>query len=1059
MEEPYFFQQAGFHYPTKRFRKLPEDLPDSLKFAHLNPRVAAYLASKEKQKQEEDLFGDGLGKKSLMPEINQAFQHVKNHLDTTLSNDEDSQRYLFEEARRSALSILYQLGRIIYNYESLGEFIPKSLEYQLMLNYKDLTADVIHVPREWQTIVAREMFNRKVTDIPSDDDKQGIDEDGRSTRTDKQDKLKKKVPKSGLPEIVEDEDSNRTTGIATTRRSDSKQSGQSKKPGMSRADRGKNTLHADSSRLSVAGSVRSPGNRRGYHEDYLSALTETPSDARYSSMTTMGNPSYYMCTIQFQLSSKQCEEKGWIVQKGKEDEIARETLLEWCVQILQHCMKITREQYAQEIEIGFDKPAQVRYYGDTRKETLLKYRKSPVKPSINPAVRGQKPRIPHMYDDRNEGKQLMLTSHVDGTTVAYYPSGRPAVVSSGAGYGRPGYYTIAYTDDLDMKMLACFTPVGKGCCYHPNGVVKFLATEKGGHLAEDDGTVSQKWKWPHGNVKITSPVSFQINSFLTFRCVSQSSMVLHFNCMKESAKFPVGPVPGAVEPRQGDENEQLLTTFTFSSRAAKELLRLFAPKTKTKSKSKKKDKYKGQLAELQKMMEVQDQIQYDTEADKELARLQRKARNLVDDWLEHYRLALEMCTPTLNSLQDMPSVRRRYAQSARLAGDVVGSTRRGLVSRSPDTSNVFRTLRAPSAPAGNQKRDSSMAESRQPSPNRSSMVKFEEKSEMFTYGQGDERTVSPTAVSVMRRLSEVGSRAQSALGHCKSPTRQNTNMSLPERIRSATLYHSTCPLAVRQFAMTGVKSQCRCNRYAMPNITDIEFDEFILREAPPSQLQIVCAVSSLYPHATGAEDMLNHLYNNMNRNRTRPCTQCRGDTYRIFKYDINTAADMSDHTQPLLLTRHNVVPGMFLIYADGRLLFCDHIFNGYGNTSRKDFKKQIMKSRLDSLQGFSLPKDFRFSPSRGRHGARSAWGGEIGGAGVDNYGSPGTSVSNALMPRLHSSDSGEGPSLDKVKDLHPVAKLISLSLSLSPISYRPTAHLTSPLKQQPIAHSIPGTTG
>lgn len=58
---------------------------------------------------------------------------------------------------------------------------------------------------------------------------------------------------------------------------------------------------------------------------------------------------------------------------------------------------------------------------------------------------------------------------------------------------------------------------------------------------------------------------------------------------------------------------------------------------------------------------------------------------------------------------------------------------------------------------------------------------------------------------------------------------------------------------------------------------------------------------------------------------------------------------------------------------------------------------------------------FCSSPSRGRHGARSAWGGEIGGAGVDNYGSPGTSVSNALMPRLHSSDSGEGPSLDKVK--------------------------------------------
>lgn len=47
------------------------------------------------------------------------------------------------------------------------------------------------------------------------------------------------------------------------------------------------------------------------------------------------------------------------------------------------------------------------------------------------------------------------------------------------------------------------------------------------------------------------------------------------------------------------------------------------------------------------------------------------------------------------------------------------------------------------------------------------------------------------------------------------------------------------------------------------------------------------------------------------------------------------------------------------IYLAGKLLFCDHIFNGYGN-ARKDFKKQLMKSRVEALQGFSLPKDFRF---------------------------------------------------------------------------------------------------
>ena len=68
-----------------------------------------------------------------------------------------------------------------------------------------------------------------------------------------------------------------------------------------------------------------------------------------------------------------------------------------------------------------------------------------------------------------------------------------------------------------------------------------------------------------------------------------------------------------------------------------------------------------------------------------------------------------------------------------------------------------------------------------------------------------------------------------------------------------------------------------------------------------------------FPGITKAEEMLNEIYQNQNRNRTRPCVQSRSDMFRVFKYDINTAAEMSDHTQPLLLTRHNVVPGMFLV--------------------------------------------------------------------------------------------------------------------------------------------------
>lgn len=57
-------------------------------------------------------------------------------------------------------------------------------------------------------------------------------------------------------------------------------------------------------------------------------------------------------------------------------------------------------------------------------------------------------------------------------TDVSYPSGRPAMMYSAAGFGRPGYYTIVYEDGIDSKMLACFTPSGRGVCYHANGIVR-----------------------------------------------------------------------------------------------------------------------------------------------------------------------------------------------------------------------------------------------------------------------------------------------------------------------------------------------------------------------------------------------------------------------------------------------------------------------------------------------------------------------------------------------------------------------------------------------------------
>ena len=87
------------------------------------------------------------------------------------------------------------------------------------------------------------------------------------------------------------------------------------------------------------------------------------------------------------------------------------------------------------------------------------------------------------------------------------------------------------------------------------------------------------------------------------------------------------------------------------------------------------------------------------------------------------------------------------------------------------------------------------------------------------------------------------------------------------------------------------------------------------------------------------------------------------------------------------------------MYKNSRLLFCDHIFNGYGY-SQQDFVKQINKTKEDAKLGKFLPNNFRFKYSSfsimyksltkyllfvilshpiGNSGYRTAWGGQIGG--------------------------------------------------------------------------------
>ena len=163
--DTFFFQQTTFRQTPRRFKKQPEELPQDLRFAHLNPRVAAYLQSKEKEK-DDGVEDNQFARKSLLPQISETFNLVRQQLNAALSNDEDSQRFMFQEIRANAPGILVPLAKLLSLARNVARHykvnVPGSLEGVLLSNYGELTQDVQVVPREWQLSSNREEYLQKM---------------------------------------------------------------------------------------------------------------------------------------------------------------------------------------------------------------------------------------------------------------------------------------------------------------------------------------------------------------------------------------------------------------------------------------------------------------------------------------------------------------------------------------------------------------------------------------------------------------------------------------------------------------------------------------------------------------------------------------------------------------------------------------------------------------------------------------------------------------------------------------------------------------------------------
>ncbi|XP_056430286.1 uncharacterized protein C3orf20 homolog [Hyla sarda] len=651
-------------------------------------------------------------------------------------------------------------------------------------------------------------------------------------------------------------------------------------------------------------------------------------------------------TISFSMSSRVCEDKGWISQtnESKSEDMEWKGLISWALERLQIAQIQINKELSLLNEKGFCKPVILRYYETTKKDLIIKKRKH-IKPSL-PVLTNGKPHIPDIIRENSSLRKLHY-SLIDGSTLVYYPSGHLAVCHSHSGLACGGFYTNIFSPE--QSMLGTFTPFGHGSLHSPESNVFLLQyNQVGGLLTSKEGETMKEWDWPKKG-KLSDPFTVQVNEYVSVKIAGQYAICLIFRWQHETVRLSLSPILD-VPPPQMEDLGQLMTSENFSSRNAREMTKANKKKAKDKD-AKRSPKKTTILAEIAKTLVIpEDHISpsNDFNAAVELRKLHRKIRNIVDDWMEHYRLASGIDSPHIQKMSDAPPKmsRKRKVQSA-AAFPVTSPASKSHPVTETDVESALQKERFLlhgrflSAPAHhhNMKWNTSLS-SASPRPSSFSSMKREQiAADSILSKSGNEISVNKSGTF-------------SLLGPLLSLEQDEEKLWHPS--------HYACPVVLQKVLLGEERSLCRCSSHQIPHVTDLEFDQLINKTSSLEQVIVVCIVSSLGSEKTDTKDVLDQLYEKKNRYRSMPCIQSRVDSFRIFKYDINTCNILTGHKQPLLVQRHNVAPGMILMYICGKLVFANYIFNGYSR-SIKDLQKQITKTRSDYQTGCHLPKDFKFS--------------------------------------------------------------------------------------------------
>jgi len=723
---------------------------------------------------------------------------------------------------------------------------------------------------------------------------------------------------------------------------------------------------------------RSNGNQRSFHKSSLmSTLRHRSSEVKHSSInfSLTKNP----------LDGNQLPENGsfpplaahkglWVLpEQSKENSVyevdeqqRQKKVALWLSERLNGLVK--KKELEQELakKNNQTKKTFIRYYGDSRREQLMKYylRK--------PGKGTYKSDLSKFTNGENSDKLMIQLA--DGSVTVHYPkSENVAIVASPAVADPHQLHVNCFDRDQHRTCLATFSPNGKSCCYRNNGSLGLLLNEEGGMIKQDPYDVTNEivsegkedtksWLWPvNNNQMLDKPLVYRLNKEMQLKISGKHDILLLFTCERECVKIQIGYHTKLKQEHKSSEKQAKLKRKIPSA--------IKKPGRKSKFEEIKKELKFGSV--------VKKKFELDQPSLDELAVMRGQARKVVDKWMDFYRDTFGISSPHLKNITSTPKIRSpfRRVNSAKIF------KKYKIINDREDVSKQLQSYRCPSAPIS-QTAKVLQAEFLYPEYSESTLSQVEK----------DKKT--KTKKSKRKSTTKVDEDCKKSLEYVFASIHKSESRHKGQWMTLLS-NQQMCPVSTRaeiENIVTNNKRmncqhllRCRCHKTRIPLIHDLEFDYFIQKVVPSHQLIIIYVTNSIYPKSCFYEEMFQQLHATANKNRAIPCLQSYKDEYRLFIYDISTANQTANRRSPLLLDRHNVVPGMTMMYKDKRLVFANNIFNGYG-TAQSDFIKQVQICKND--KNF-LPDDFRFQPSRGKPGFRTHWGGEMGGAGVDERGNPG----------------------------------------------------------------------